>query len=75
MKEGKLFCLTCHEIVSIKKNVVITDLAAKKHGNVKDKLGLQHPNWENQHVTVPLGEEWPTSHSKCSSWLAYMNCF
>lgn len=57
------------------QNIVITHLAAKKHGNVKGKLGLQHPNWENQHVMVSLGEEWPTSHSKCSSWLVYMNFF
>jgi len=34
-----------------------------------------HPNWENRHATVTLWEEWPTSHSKSSSWSVYINCF
>ena len=38
MKDGKLFCLACREIVSTKKSIVITHLASKKHGNGKDKL-------------------------------------
>ena len=38
IKDGKLFCLACREIVSTKKSIVITHLASKKHGNGKDKL-------------------------------------
>ena len=38
MKDGKLFCLACREIVSTKKSILITHLASKKHGNSKDKL-------------------------------------
>ena len=38
IKDGKLFCLACREIVSTKKSIVITHLASKKLGNGKDKL-------------------------------------
>ena len=37
IKDGKLFCLACREIVSAKKSIVITHLASKKYGNGKDK--------------------------------------